>query len=221
MRKLTPAGQQLIEEVAQRHGFSTDAVMSMLESVIRGNGSMAQFNHPEFGGSGQWMRGGMTMVSDPVHRKAQVVPFEHAGVPPEPFLQGRVEFDVRQVPHKQSGSLAAPPVFAAKAIDQFVSVVVRDETAESSEAAVCAAIDDIRKKFGDQIEIWLRLTLQCLVHQQQRAFFDSRGRQRLRDEAALNARIDVVMPAQECKQIGNQLWTLRHISLLTCRKNIP
>ncbi|MFM0341871.1 SHOCT domain-containing protein [Paraburkholderia fungorum] len=64
MQKLTPAGQQLIEEVAQRHGFSTDAVMSMLESVIRGNGSMAQFNHPEFGGSGQWMQGGMTMVSD-------------------------------------------------------------------------------------------------------------------------------------------------------------
>ena len=64
MRKLTPAGQQLIQEVAQRHGFSTDAVMSMLESVIRGNGSMAQFNHPEFGGSGQWMQGGMTMVSD-------------------------------------------------------------------------------------------------------------------------------------------------------------
>ena len=25
---------------------------------------MAQFNHPEFSGSGQWMRGGMTMVSD-------------------------------------------------------------------------------------------------------------------------------------------------------------
>ena len=25
---------------------------------------MAQFNHPEFAGSGQWMRGGMTMVSD-------------------------------------------------------------------------------------------------------------------------------------------------------------
>ena len=57
MRKLTPAGQQLIEEVAQRHGFRTDAVMSMLESVIRGSGSMAQFNHPEFGGSGQWMQG--------------------------------------------------------------------------------------------------------------------------------------------------------------------
>jgi len=64
MRKLTPAGQQLIEEVAKRHGCSADAAMSMLESVIRGNGSMAQFDHPEFGGSGQWMQGGMTMVSD-------------------------------------------------------------------------------------------------------------------------------------------------------------
>jgi len=38
--------------------------MSMLESVINGNGGMAQFNHPEFGGSGQWMKGGMIMVSD-------------------------------------------------------------------------------------------------------------------------------------------------------------
>ncbi len=74
MRKLTPAGQQLIEEVAQRHGCSTDAAMSMLESVIRGNGSMAQFDHPEFGGSGQWMQGGMTMVSDMFnnHLKSQV-----------------------------------------------------------------------------------------------------------------------------------------------------
>lgn len=64
MRQLSPAGQQIIQDIAQRHGFSTDAVMSMLESVINGNGSMAQFSHPEFSGSGQWMRGGMTMVSD-------------------------------------------------------------------------------------------------------------------------------------------------------------
>ena len=32
----------------------------MLESLINGNGSMAQFNHPEFGGSGQSIKGGMT-----------------------------------------------------------------------------------------------------------------------------------------------------------------
>jgi len=64
MRPLSPAGHDLINSIAQRHGFSVDATLSMLDSVINGNGSMAQFNHPEFAGSGQWMRGGMTMVSD-------------------------------------------------------------------------------------------------------------------------------------------------------------
>ena len=64
MRQLSPAGQQAVNDIAQRHGFSTQAVESMLESVINGNGSMAQFNHPEFGGGGQWMSGGMTMIGD-------------------------------------------------------------------------------------------------------------------------------------------------------------
>ena len=64
MQQLSPAGQQIIDGIARRYGYSTDAVLSMLQSVINGNGSMAQFNHPEFAGSGQWMRGGMTMVSD-------------------------------------------------------------------------------------------------------------------------------------------------------------
>jgi hypothetical protein len=64
MRQLSPAGQHTIGDIAQRHGFSTDAVMGMLDAVINGNGSMAQFSHPEFSGSGQWMRGGMIMVSD-------------------------------------------------------------------------------------------------------------------------------------------------------------
>jgi Short C-terminal domain len=64
MRQLSPAGQQAMNDLAQRHGFSSDAVLSMLQSVINGHGSMAQFNHPDFGGSGQWRRGGMIMVSD-------------------------------------------------------------------------------------------------------------------------------------------------------------
>lgn len=55
---------KVIDELAERHGFSRDAVMSMLEPVTRGHGTMAQFDHPEFGGHGQWMGGGMTMVSD-------------------------------------------------------------------------------------------------------------------------------------------------------------
>jgi hypothetical protein len=64
MRQLSPTGKQAISDLAQRHGFSSDAVLSMLQSVINGHGSMAQFSHPEFGGSGQWMGGGMIMVSD-------------------------------------------------------------------------------------------------------------------------------------------------------------
>lgn len=74
MRQLTPEGQHIINNIAQRYNFSPDAVFSMLQSVINGNGSMAQFNHPEFGGSGQWMRGGMIMLGDMFnnHLKASV-----------------------------------------------------------------------------------------------------------------------------------------------------
>ena len=64
MRRLTTQGQQIIEDLAQRYGVSTDAVMTLLQAVVDGNGTMAQFSHPEFGGSGQWMQGGMTMVGD-------------------------------------------------------------------------------------------------------------------------------------------------------------
>jgi hypothetical protein len=64
MRPLSPAGEHVINEIARRHGFSVDATRSMLEAISHGNGAMAQFDHPEFAGPGQWMRGGMTMVSD-------------------------------------------------------------------------------------------------------------------------------------------------------------
>jgi len=64
MRPLSPTGQQAVNDLAQRYSFSQDAVLAMLEAVIAGHGGMAQFNHPEFGGSGQWMRGGMIMLSD-------------------------------------------------------------------------------------------------------------------------------------------------------------
>ncbi|UEM03720.1 hypothetical protein JL101_027865 [Skermanella rosea] len=64
MRNLTSEGQARIAEIAQRHGISTDGAMTMLDALVRGGGTMAQFSHPDFGGSGQWMMGGMTMVSD-------------------------------------------------------------------------------------------------------------------------------------------------------------
>jgi hypothetical protein len=64
MRTLSPEGEQAVIEIANRHGVSTDAVKTLLEAVAAGGGSMAQFSHPELGGSGQWLRGGMTMVGD-------------------------------------------------------------------------------------------------------------------------------------------------------------
>jgi hypothetical protein len=64
MQKLTNEGQQFLNDISQRYNLSHDAVMHMLISVNNGGGSMAQFNCPELGGSGQWMSGGMTMVGD-------------------------------------------------------------------------------------------------------------------------------------------------------------
>ena len=64
MQTFTDYGQNAINNLAQRYGVSNDAVTHMLYAVMNGNGTMAQFNHPELGGGGQWMQGGMTMVGD-------------------------------------------------------------------------------------------------------------------------------------------------------------
>ena len=64
MSKLTPEGEKIVAALAERYAIGVDAVKMMLDAVARGGGSMAQFNLPEFGGNGQWMRGGMTMVGD-------------------------------------------------------------------------------------------------------------------------------------------------------------
>jgi hypothetical protein len=53
-----------IADIAQRHGFSTDAARVVAEALRRGGNSMAQFSHPELGGMGQWVAGGMLMIGD-------------------------------------------------------------------------------------------------------------------------------------------------------------
>jgi len=63
-RQLTPEGDQAIQDLAKRYGVSVDAVRTLLFAVSAGGGTLAQFSHPELGGGGQWMRGGMTMVGD-------------------------------------------------------------------------------------------------------------------------------------------------------------
>lgn len=61
---VTPEAGHAIADIAQRHGLSQDAVLAMLVALREGGGTMAQFNIPELGGNGQWMRGGMTMVGN-------------------------------------------------------------------------------------------------------------------------------------------------------------
>jgi hypothetical protein len=53
-----------IVELARKYHLSQGAVAHLLDAMRRGNGSAAQFNHPELGGMGQWMAGGMMMIGD-------------------------------------------------------------------------------------------------------------------------------------------------------------
>ena len=64
MQQLTAEGRRIVDEIAARHGVSADAVLTLLNAVAAGNGTQAQFNHPDLGGMGQWSQGGMIMVGD-------------------------------------------------------------------------------------------------------------------------------------------------------------
>jgi hypothetical protein len=64
MAELTPEGQRIVDDAAGRYGMSSDAVRTLLEALVASGGGMAQFNHPDLGGMGQWSSGGMIMIGD-------------------------------------------------------------------------------------------------------------------------------------------------------------
>lgn len=64
MQEFTQSALQRLDEIADRHGVSRDAVATLLRAIAQGGGGMAQFSHPELGGMGQWSPGGMIMVGD-------------------------------------------------------------------------------------------------------------------------------------------------------------
>ena len=47
MQELTPEGQRIIQNIAQRHGVSVDAALTLLRALVAGQGTMAQFSHPD------------------------------------------------------------------------------------------------------------------------------------------------------------------------------
>ena len=56
--------RQFIHAVAQQNQLSEAAVETLFHAVQAGHGTAAQFNHPELGGMGQWLAGGMIMIGD-------------------------------------------------------------------------------------------------------------------------------------------------------------
>ena len=64
MTELSDDGRRIVGDLAGRHGFGEDAVRHALAALAAGQGTQAQFNHPELGGMGQWSQGGMTMIGD-------------------------------------------------------------------------------------------------------------------------------------------------------------
>ncbi|KQP33619.1 hypothetical protein ASF49_06945 [Methylobacterium sp. Leaf104] len=53
-----------LQAIGDRYRVSLDAVRHLVHALEAGNGRMAQFNHPELGGFGQWSGAGMTMIGD-------------------------------------------------------------------------------------------------------------------------------------------------------------
>ena len=101
MQDLTPEGQRLVNDLSQRSGFSPDAVLTMLRAVSAGYGTQAQFNHPEFGGMGQWSQGGMIMIGD--------------------MFNQNLKYRVSSLCDEISGLLRNQPLFAAPASSQSQS----------------------------------------------------------------------------------------------------
>ena len=69
MYEPTPELRQALSAAAQQFGVSLEAVRTVFDALAAGGGRMAQFNHPDLGGMGQWSQGGMTQVGDMFNQK--------------------------------------------------------------------------------------------------------------------------------------------------------
>ncbi len=99
MEQITDAGRKVASDLARQYGFSQDAVTHMMLAMLRGKGAMAQFDHPEFAGSGQWMRGGMLMIGDMFNHSlkarvdglCQAISAQFGGHQPQPASAGNFQ----------------------------------------------------------------------------------------------------------------------------------
>lgn len=68
MPESSAARDRQLAELAAYYGFGDEAVAQLWRAVSDGGGDMASFDHPEFLGPGQWMRGGLILITDPADR---------------------------------------------------------------------------------------------------------------------------------------------------------
>lgn len=110
MKALSTDGQQKVNAIADRYNLQPETVETLLKAIVRGNGTMAQFNLPELGGAGQWMKGGMTMVGDmfnsPLKTKVDQLCNELAGLASTAVL-----FEDNHEPEHKQASDSWPAIF--------------------------------------------------------------------------------------------------------------
>ncbi|CAK6696930.1 SHOCT domain-containing protein [Synechococcus sp. BA-124 BA4] len=121
MEQITDAGRKVASDLARQYGFSQDAVTHMMLAMLRGKGAMAQFDHPEFAGSGQWMRGGMLMIGDMFNHSlkarvdglCQAIAAQLGGHQPQPASAGSFQAQSSGGWAAQSSLPAMAPMAAA------------------------------------------------------------------------------------------------------------
>jgi len=95
----TDLQEPTVQALAQRHGFSAEAVRCMQAAVVAGVGSLASFEHAEFGGPGQWMRGGLLMLSDPLDHelraRVDALCYDLGDLVPQPQMEPTLHTGIR------------------------------------------------------------------------------------------------------------------------------
>ncbi|MCB1883922.1 MAG: SHOCT domain-containing protein [Geminicoccaceae bacterium] len=64
MAGMDEALRERVVRIGRRHGIGETAALALFQALAAGGGRMAQFDHPELGGLGQWSGGGMVMIGD-------------------------------------------------------------------------------------------------------------------------------------------------------------
>lgn len=117
-----PERERELASIADRHRFGVEAVREMYRAVRAGHGTMAQFDHAEFTGSGQWMRGGMTMVAgsfdETLKRRIDALCTELAALAPEPASRAQPSPTQERSGESMPGRVERPAARAAEAPGQ-------------------------------------------------------------------------------------------------------